>query len=90
MEKRILRNRVREMVNKEDIKTLINPRLNRVLTAVELSVPKDKYGTCRKVILDEFGNSGLVRELEELFGSSGTTDMQGSGGPTPRRKDGAL
>ena len=81
---------MREMVNKEDIKTLINPRLNRVLTAVELSVPKDKYGTCRKVILDEFGNSGLVRELEELLGSSGNKDGEGSGGPIPRRKDGAL
>ena len=90
MENRILRNRVREMVNKEDIRTLINPRLNRVLTAVELSVPRDKFGTCRKVILDEFGSSGLVRELEELFGGSGTKDGEGSGGPIPRRKDGAL
>jgi hypothetical protein len=78
------------MVNKEDIKTLINPRLNRVLTAVELSVPKDKYGTCRKVILNEFGNSGLVRDLEELFGGSGDKDGQGSGGPILRRKAGAL
>ncbi len=77
-------------MSKEDIKTLINPRLNRVLTAVELSVPKDKYGTCRKVILDEFGNSGLVRELEELLGGSGNKDRQGSGGPTPRGKAGAL
>ena len=86
----ILRSRAREMVNKEDIRILINPRLNRVLTAVELSVPKDKYGTCRKLILNEFGNSGLVRDLEELFGGSGNKDRQGSGGPTPRRKDGAL
>lgn len=78
------------MVSKEDIRMLINPRLNRILTAMELSVPKDKYGTCRKVILDEFGNSGLVRELEELFGGSGSKDRQGSGGPIPRRKDGAL
>ncbi len=78
------------MVNKEDIKTLINPRLNRVLTAVELSVPKDKYGTCRKVILDEFGNSGLVRELEELLGGSSSKDRQGSGRPTPSTKAGAL
>jgi hypothetical protein len=78
------------MVNKEDIRTLINPRLNRVLTAMELSVPKDKYGTCRKLILNEFGNSGLVRDLEEMFGGSGNKDRQGSGGPIPRRKAGAL
>jgi hypothetical protein len=78
------------MVSKEDIRTLINPRLNRVLTAMELSVPKDKYGTCRKLILNEFGNSGLVRDLEELIGGSGIKDRQGSGGPIPRRKDGAL
>lgn len=62
------------MVSKEDIRTLINPRLNRVLTAMELSVPKDKYGTCRKLILNEFGNSGLVRDLEEMFGGSGNKD----------------
>ena len=78
------------MVSKEDIRTLINPRLNRVLTAMELSVPKDKYGTCRKLILNEFGNSGLVRDLEEMFWGSGSKDRQGSGGPIPRRKDGAL
>jgi len=78
------------MVNKEDIRTLINPRLNRVLTAVKLSVPENKFGTCRKVILDEFGNSGLVRELEELLGGSGNKDGKGSGGPISRRKDGAL
>ncbi len=75
---------------KERIRNLINPRLNRVLTAVNLSVPHDKFCTCRKVILDEFGNSGLVRELEELLGSSGNKERQGSGGPTPSRKAGVL
>ncbi len=78
------------MGNRDDIRTLINPRLKRVLTILEVSVPKEKYGTCRKVVLDEFGNSGLVRELEELLGGSGNQDRQGSGRPTPRTKAGVL
>ncbi len=78
------------MVNREEIRTLINPRLKRVLTILEVSVPKEKYGICRKVVLDEFGNSGLVRELEELLGSSGNKGRQESGGPTLRTKAGVL
>lgn len=77
------------MVRREDIEEVLSPRLNRVLTAIELTVPPKKYFVCRKIILDEFGRSGAVRELEELFGRSGTQARDGSGGPTLRRKDGA-
>jgi hypothetical protein len=78
------------MVKIEKIQKLIGARLNRVLIAVELSVPKDKFGTCRKVILDEFGKRGLVGDFEELLGRCGSQERQGLGGPIPRRKDGAL
>ena len=78
------------MVAREKIQRVISPRLNRVLTALELSVSKEKYLICRKVILDEFGNTGLVRDLEDLLGGNGKQEREGSGGPISRRKDGAL
>ena len=78
------------MVAGGSMQELIDKRLNRVLTVVELSVPREKYELCRKVILDEFGRKGLVRDLEEWFGGRGSQGRNGSGGPIPRREDGAL
>ena len=78
------------MVTGGSMQELIDKRLNRVLTVVELSVPRDKYELCRKVILDEFGKKGLAGDLEEWLGRSGSQGRNGSGGPIPRREDGAL
>jgi pyruvate-formate lyase-activating enzyme len=78
------------MVNREQIQEVIGRRLKRVLTAIQLCVPSDKFFTCRKVVLDEFGNSGAIKDLLELYGSNGSQGRIGSGGPTSRKKDGAL
>ena len=55
------------MVTKEHIDNLINPRLNRVLLIVQTALPESQFQACRKLILDEFGKSGLGKELERLF-----------------------
>jgi len=57
------------MVTKEHIEQIINPRLNRVLLIVESSLPASQFLACRKLILDEFGKSGLGKELERVFRS---------------------
>lgn len=55
------------MVTKEHIDNLINPRLNRVLLIVQTALPESQFQACRKLILDEFGKSGLGKELDRLF-----------------------
>lgn len=77
------------MVTPESIRQVINPRLGRILQAVELSLTGEKFRLCRKIILDEFGK-GLERELQELYGSTGNQGRTGTGGPILRGKDGAL
>jgi len=55
------------MVTKEEILTLINNRVKKILDLAELSLPQDKFQLFRKMTLDEFGKSGLVKELERVL-----------------------
>jgi len=45
----------------------IKPRLSRVLLFAESALSEGQFRAYRKLVLDEFGNSGLEKELEELF-----------------------
>jgi hypothetical protein len=40
--------------------------MKRILHFAELAMPHDKYEIFRKLTLDEFGKSGLVKELERV------------------------
>jgi hypothetical protein len=55
------------MVTLEVILRLINTRVARLLDVAELALPSDRFLKFRKLTLDEFGRSGLERELERLF-----------------------
>lgn len=55
------------MVTKEHIEQIINPRLNKVLLILEAALPANQFQACRKLVLDEFGKSGLGKELEKVF-----------------------
>lgn len=77
------------MVTREAIVSLMNVHLNRVLSYVELAAPRDKFEVCRKLILDEFGREGFVKELEALLASRAGTGRDGMGGPIPRKEGGA-
>ena len=55
------------MVTREQIQELINPHLNKVLLIVQSSLPQSQFKAIRKLILDEFGNSGLGKELDRVF-----------------------
>jgi hypothetical protein len=57
------------MVTQEQIISLVNARMKRILHFAELAMPRDKYEIFRKLTLDEFGKSGLVRELERVVRS---------------------
>ncbi len=54
------------MVTLEDIIPLINVRVKKVLDLAKLSLPEEKFVTFRRMVLDEFGKSGLIKELERV------------------------
>ncbi len=55
------------MVTRAQIEQLINTRLNRVLLYAETSLHPSQFQAFRKLTLDEFGKSGLAKELERIF-----------------------
>ena len=55
------------MVTQETIIDLVKPRLNRMLTVAEAALPESQFKAFRKIMLDEFGKSGLERELDQVF-----------------------
>lgn len=52
------------------IRDLINKRLNKVLLFAESSLPRSQFLAFRKLTLDEFGKSGIEKELEWLSRST--------------------
>ena len=56
------------MVTKENIDQLLNLHLSRLLLVVEAALPSSQFQVLRKFALNEFGNNGLGKELERLFG----------------------
>jgi hypothetical protein len=58
------------MVNQEELISLINARMKKVLSFAELAMPESKFMVFKKLTLNEFGKSGLVKELERVLRSS--------------------
>ena len=67
------------MVTEDAIKAIMNPRLNRVLWIAQLALSDDKFPAFRKLVLDEFGKSGLEGDLARLFRSELEQERQGKG-----------
>ena len=57
------------MVTQEQIETLVNARMKKILQFAELVLPEGKFQTFRKLTLDEFGKSGFGKELERVLRS---------------------
>jgi len=55
------------VVTREHIEQLINPRINQLLLVAQSSLPDSQFQAFRKIMLNEFGNSGLGKELDRLF-----------------------
>ena len=58
------------MVSQDQMVQLVNARVKKILDFAELSLPQDKFLIFRKLTLDEFGRSGLVKELERVMRST--------------------
>ncbi len=52
----------------EHISKIVHERLGRVLDAAAVGIPTEhQFQAFRKIALDEFGNQGLLPELEALI-----------------------
>lgn len=60
------------MVTFDSVKTLIDPRKNKVLLFAEMALPKSQFLAFRKLFLDEFGKSGLESDLVRVFNEKST------------------
>jgi hypothetical protein len=65
------------MVTKEEIMELLRMHINRVLLIAESSLTESQFKAYRKLILDEFGQSGLEKELETMFKREIQKERQG-------------
>ncbi len=59
------------MLTKEAILPLVNARLNRVLLIAQAALPEHQFEAFRRLILDEFGRAGLIRDLDTIPVESG-------------------
>jgi hypothetical protein len=65
------------MVTKEEIMELVRMHLSRVLLMAESSLSESQFKAYRKLVLDEFGQSGLDKELEAIFKKEIQKERQG-------------
>ena len=69
------------MVTKEAILPLVNARLNRVLLIAQAALPEHQFEAFRRLILDEFGRAGLIRDLD-TFCDAPRPERNGTGRTT--------
>ena len=78
------------MVDEREVMACITPHVTQVLKYAELAMDREKFECFRKLALDEFGHSGLRRELAELLDQGDQSGMERQGqGPVTGRKGGA-
>jgi hypothetical protein len=76
------------MVRLPDIVALVKPRIHKLLLVAEAALPEGQFAAFRKIVLDELGNSGLNKDLEELFGKGQDhKDRSGTGRNTLAGKE---
>ena len=52
----------------DSISKIVQARLGRILDAAEVGIPTEhQFQAFRKIVLNEFGNQGLLPELEALI-----------------------
>jgi hypothetical protein len=67
------------MVSQVQVMELVNYRVTRILLVAEASLPASQFQAFRKLVLNEFGRNGLVRELERLEDHGGLEEREGEG-----------
>jgi hypothetical protein len=67
------------MASKQGIMAAINARINKVLLLAEAALPESQFRPFRRLMLDEFGNSGLGKDLDRLCGEDAASERHGMG-----------
>lgn len=55
------------MVTKEQIEQAVSSRIHRILSVAEVALPDRQFEAFKKIIFDEFGNSGFKGDLTRIF-----------------------
>lgn len=56
------------MVNRRDIKALVDRHMTHVLDTAEAALPPERYQAFRRVVLNALGDRGLTADLVDLLG----------------------
>jgi hypothetical protein len=75
------------MASKHGIMSAINARINKVLLFAEAALPEKQFRPFRRLVLDEFGNSGLGKDLDSLCGEDAESERHGMGRNNHARKE---
>ena len=67
------------MVIKERMMAAVRAHLRNILLVAEAALPGQQFEAFRKLVLNEFGKSGLEGELDRLLGSALEQDRPGQG-----------
>lgn len=70
------------MVTTDSVMALVRARVNRILTIAQASLPDSQFTAFRKLVLDEFGRSGLESDIGRLLQSAAKEESQ----PGPMHK----
>jgi len=65
------------MVTLAALLELLNGCKNRVLLVAQAALPESQFRAFRQIFLNEFGKSGLERELERLYAEDRSKDRHG-------------
>jgi hypothetical protein len=74
------------VIDLDTIRNLVKPRMKRILEFGELALAPGQFTAFRKLVLDEFGRSGLESELERVFREK-RKEQVGTGRPTSQGKE---
>lgn len=74
------------MIDLDTIRNLVKPRMKRILEFGELALAPTQFAAFRRLVLDEFGRSGLESELERAFREQ-YKERIGTGRPTLQGKE---
>ena len=74
-------------VKQEDVELLLNDLRCQILLVAESSLPATQFKAFRRITLNAFGNNGIGKELDRLFGNN--TARHGTGRNILRKEGGA-
>lgn len=57
------------MVNRSEIKALVDRHMTPVLDTAEAALPPERYQAFRRVVLNASGDRGLTADLVDLLGT---------------------